>query len=74
MIEKLVVPMLLVIVLMYVMDRKKLKNSSPANRWFAFSIYGISFVIWLYETGNSSSLLHPSVLLAQVIDALVPLP
>ncbi|MDP4096167.1 hypothetical protein OIN60_05205 [Paenibacillus sp. P96] len=74
MIDKLVIPMLLIIVLMYVMDRKKLKNSSPANCWFAYSIYAVSFVIWLCETSNSSSLLHPSVLLAHVIDALVPLP
>jgi uncharacterized membrane protein SirB2 len=73
MIEKLVIPMLLIILLMYVLDRKKLKKSSPANRWFAFTVYGISLIIWLFVTKNAS-ILHPSVMLAHVIDALVPLP
>ncbi|MFB5674835.1 hypothetical protein ACE3NQ_14080 [Paenibacillus terreus] len=73
MIEKLVIPLLLVILLMYVLDRKKLKNSPAVNRWFAYILYAVSFAIWLYETRGTTTI-HPSVLLARMIDSLIPLP
>lgn len=73
MIEKITFPLLLIILLMYVLDRKKMKQAAAANRWFAYTIYAVSFAIWLYRALGTTAV-TPSVWLVKMMDALLPLP
>ncbi|WP_025716345.1 hypothetical protein [Paenibacillus sp. 1-18] len=48
-------PLVLVMLLMYLIDRKSLNSAPAVNRWISRVLYVISIGIWLYGTSTKSS-------------------
>ncbi|MCC3379349.1 hypothetical protein ACFQ5D_13010 [Paenibacillus farraposensis] len=48
-------PLVLVMLLMYLNDRKSLNSAPAVNRWISRVLYVISIGIWLYGTSTKSS-------------------
>ncbi|KEO78737.1 hypothetical protein UY416_00985 [Paenibacillus polymyxa] len=48
-------PLVLVMLFMYLMDRKNIHNAPAINRWVSRVMYVISIGIWIYGTSTKST-------------------
>lgn len=69
----LLIPLILLMVIMYWTDRKKLQQAPAINRWVTYVLYAGSITIWEYalRTPNTTSL---STWLNNTLAAWIPLP
>ncbi|EHS55075.1 hypothetical protein P4H71_13815 [Paenibacillus kribbensis] len=64
-------PLVLVMLLMYLIDRKSLNSAPAVNRWISRVLYVISIGIWLYGTSTKSSV-YVATWLSRFIDMWLP--
>ncbi|MBE0337628.1 hypothetical protein [Paenibacillus sp. 23TSA30-6] len=64
-------PLVLVMLLMYLIERQSLKAAPAVNRWVSRVLYVISMGIWIYGTSTKSSV-YVATWLSRFIDMWLP--